>query len=125
MCDIPISDLIILSSPGADKWLARVGIGGWFENVGPMIRIHFAAQFFRPGFSVPTELFHIVVELQAMAVGVESVGGVIDTRVKLRGHEVSFDAYAMIAEKLHRRFELLIICELQTERHVRCCLTQS
>src|SRR5436189_6180757 len=102
------------SAPGAKERLSGVGIARSFECLGP--RAARTPSFTRGARSpIPSDLLHLVIELQRVAVGIEHVGGVVDSRVDLR--RKLDDAGAARAQELDRGAQLAPVRDLQDERH--------
>src|SRR5438876_360893 len=71
------------SAPGAKERLSGVGIARSFERLGPWAaRRASRARGSRP--PIPSDLLHLVIELQRVAVGIEDMRGIIDARMDFR-----------------------------------------
>src|SRR5579884_1342220 len=101
-----------ISTPRAEERLALVGVAHRLERLGPDAGRHLAALRRAAWPAVPADLLHLVVELQAVAVRVEDVGGVVDAGVELRRDRVD-QARAPLPQEADRVADLLVAGELQ------------
>src|SRR5581483_144279 len=88
----------VISSPRTQERLALVGVAHRLEGFRPDARRDLAALRRRARATVPADLLHLVVELQAVAVGVEDVGGVVEAGVELGRDRVDHAGTAVAQE---------------------------
>src|SRR5581483_4780559 len=74
--------------PGAEERLTGKGIGMRLDGLGPGCRVGTIGRAVERGrrVAVSGHLLHVVVELDAVAVRVEHVCGVVDARIQIRRH---------------------------------------
>src|SRR5207249_1589769 len=100
-------------SPRPQEGLASIGVDRGFEIRRPVVGVNFCPQCLRPHMAIPANLLHGVINLEAVAVGVESVGGVVDTGMELGRDDVGLDADAVLAQEANGVLELAIVCNLE------------
>ena len=70
-----------------------------------------AALIGRARLAVPADAFHVVVEHQAVARGIEEVRGIVDAGIEFRGHCLG-EAHALLLKERDRFAELAVAADL-------------
>ena len=102
-------------TPRPQEWLAQIGIGVRFQDFGPLAKHARFSRVPRPGLAIPADLFHGMVELNAVTVRIEDLDSIINAGMKLGGNNFG-DFDVMVVEKFHRIAELAVVSNLQAER---------
>src|SRR5262249_47515607 len=86
-----------------------------FEAYGQSAKNAWFTRLPRRGLAIPADLFHGMVELNAVTVRIEDLDSIINAGMKLGGNYFG-DFDIMVAEKFHRIAELAVVSNLQAER---------
>src|SRR5207253_7501835 len=78
------------------KDLVGVGVRERRQYLGPALAIDFAALGGGAHPAIPADLLHVIIELDAVAVGIESEGGVVDAGIKFGRDRVDQRAAALL-----------------------------
>src|SRR4030095_11002314 len=101
--------------PCTKERLAEISFRVRFQDFRPLAKRARLSGLLRSGLSVPADLFHGMVKLNAVTVRVEDLGCIINAGMKLgRNHLGDFDI--MVAEKCHGIPKLAVVSDLQPER---------
>src|SRR5262245_23559453 len=97
--------------------LVDVGIRQGLKGFRPLA-LHDAPLTLRPYLTIPTDLLHVIVELKAMAIVVQSEAAIVNTGVQLRRNGIN-EAHPLSFQKLDGLPQLLIASHLDAKRHTR------
>ena len=107
--------LHLLLTPRSQKGLAEIRIRIRRQNFRPFAYLARLPEFLGLGFSIPANLLDRMVELDAVAIWIEYVSGIVNAWMKLRWDRFSH-FNPMIFEKLYGIAQLSIVSELQSKR---------
>ena len=102
-------------APRPEERFAQISIRVRFQNFRPLAERARSSRLFRPWISVPPDLFHGMVKLNAVTVRVEDLGRIVDAGMEL-GRNHFGDLNVTIAEKFHGIAKLAVVSDLQAER---------
>src|SRR3984893_15940874 len=103
--------------------LVDIGVGGRLQCFG-LSAWDLTPCRLRPDPAVPADLLHVIVELDAVAVGIERKRGVIYAGVEFRRDRVDEGGAARFQE-LDGRAQLRVAADLDPERHAGAALSQA
>ena len=102
-------------APRPEERFAQISIRVRFQNFRPLAERARSSRLFRPWISVPPDLFHGMVKLNAVTVRVEDLGRIVDAGMEF-GRNHFGDLNVTIAEKFHGIAKLAVVSDLQAER---------
>src|SRR5262245_42137837 len=111
-----LSPVNIELAPGSEKRFSLINVCRRVYRLWPFTANDFSAQLLWARFSVPSYLFHIVIELQALAVRVKGMRHVVHAGVEIGWNRV-VHPHAARAQKRHGIAQLLVGGQLQAEGH--------
>src|SRR6185436_19387151 len=107
------SDPFFFLAPGSEIHLAVEGVARRGDVLGPVGRVRLRTQVRRARSSVPSDLLHVVIELDRVAVRIDGERRIVDAGRKF-GRKVAH-AHARALQEGNRVAKLPVVGELQAE----------